>query len=54
MTENMQADSVQSRQAGFVRCCHRYYTTFSPQGQEKLPLLNRDAEDAPTVFCQIG
>ena len=21
MTENMQADSVQSRQAGFVRCC---------------------------------
>ena len=22
MTENMQADSVQSRQAGFVRCCH--------------------------------
>ena len=24
MTENMQADSVQSRQAGFVRCCLKY------------------------------
>jgi len=23
MTENMSADSVQSRQAGFVRCCLR-------------------------------
>ena len=32
MTENMQADSVQSRQAGFVRCCLKH---LLPKAEEK-------------------
>ena len=29
MTENLHADCVQSRQAGFVRCCHIYSRMLS-------------------------
>ena len=40
MTENMSADSVQSRQAGFVRCCLKY----SYQAETKASSPTKSAE----------
>ena len=40
MTENLQADCVQSRQAGFVRCC-LYSSTTSTVTLTEMPVYRR-------------
>jgi hypothetical protein len=46
MTENMQADSVQSRQAGFVRCCLKAYLCSMYEAKAK----GNTAQNPPDGF----
>ena len=56
MTENQQADCVQSRQAGFVRCCLKYKIAPSadfPDRQGDFSMFRVSYSSVmPTVICR--
>ena len=64
MTDTMQAESVQSRQEGFVRCClkqEKYMidalataSDFNKQGFSKLRVSGFSAHCADTVLIPTG